>query len=118
MTHRIIYIPQGGNPEVIDCTLTLPAMQALVLGNIEMLYLKGEDAIVFNEEGRLRGFPLNAMVPIPGRGTFDILGPILVVTGDDEGATLGFSGMQLLSMQEQVKSWVNFPRAKFDREDD
>lgn len=63
---------------------TLEELQFFVGGNIEILKMSPKHSMVFNEEGRLLGLPVNRRASelvqsaYPGRPTVEILGDVLV----------------------------------------
>ena len=64
------------------CAFTLPELQALVGGYIEMVYLTNRKILVCNEDGKLTGLPYNpnATVYVRSNGLADIIvGDVLIV---------------------------------------
>jgi hypothetical protein len=103
---RVIYIEPGQEPEVREIESDYKAMQALVGGMLEVLFLDGHSvSLYFNEEGRLTGLPLNRWVPVPHVGTFDILGPMFVSAIDDEGSDVGLTDEQIETWMAAARSW-------------
>ena len=50
---------------------TLKAAQAFVGGYVEMITFPNDDILIFNEEGKLKGLPLNPEATALWRATFD-----------------------------------------------
>lgn len=65
---RVIYKEPGKPAEVREIPNTLEAMQEAVGGYIETLTFATDCAAIVNEEGKLRGLPVN----------FELLGEVLV----------------------------------------
>ena len=52
----------GTRPVIIEIDNTLEALQNMVGGYIETLTVFEDAALVFNEEGRLKGLPVNCRI--------------------------------------------------------
>ncbi|OPZ01312.1 MAG: hypothetical protein BWZ09_02744 [Alphaproteobacteria bacterium ADurb.BinA305] len=80
---------------------TLKATQAAVGGHIEMAFClpsheEGYTVDVYcNEEGRLRGLPLNILNPRTGDV---IVGDVIAVRGDPEGNTVDLTDLEVRAM--------------------
>ncbi len=70
----VILVEPGKYPKLVEIENTLEAMQALVEGDIEE-YMPFDDevAIVCNEEGKMRGLPLNRAVYTDNKEIVDII---------------------------------------------
>lgn len=70
----VILVEQGRYPKLIEIEDTLEAMQSLVEGDIEE-YMPFDDevAIICNEEGKMRGLPLNRAVYVDNKEMVDII---------------------------------------------
>ena len=77
---KVKYYAVGKDPEYKEIENSLEAMQELVNGWIEMVYLDNDNCLVCNEEGRINGMPYNRIY----KG-YDIYGNFFVVGIDDEG---------------------------------
>jgi len=64
----------GENWELIEIENTLQALQKEVGGPIETSFLSTDACIICNEEGLLRGLPLNLYLGYPFVGTLLIVG--------------------------------------------
>lgn len=71
---RAIRKRPGEAPELIVIDNTLRALQEEVGGYIETVTIASGSAIICNEEGRLRGLPLNNTCFGPWAGTIIIVG--------------------------------------------
>jgi len=60
---------------------TLKASQAFVGGYVEMITFPNDDILIFNEEGKLKGLPLNPEATTLWRSTFT---PDKYMTGSDD----------------------------------
>ena len=60
---------------------TLKAAQAFVGGYVEMITFPNDDILIFNEEGKLKGLPLNPEATTLWRSTFT---PDKYMTGSDD----------------------------------
>ena len=60
---------------------TLKAAQAFVGGYVEMITFPNDDILIFNEEGKLKGLPLNLEATALWRSTFT---PDKYMTGADD----------------------------------
>jgi len=79
---KVISIPVGSDPLVVEIAPTLKAMQDLVGGFIEMVPLDGGIELVCDEEGKLKGKPLHLRL-FDGRDF--VAGDCFLVRHDDEG---------------------------------
>ena len=70
----VILVEPGRYPKLIEIEDTLEAMQSLVEGDIEE-YMPFDDevAIICNEEGKMRGLPLNRAVYVDNKEMVDII---------------------------------------------
>ena len=70
----VILVEPGRYPKLIEIEDTLEAMQSLVEGDIEE-YMPFDDevAIICNEEGKMRGLPLNRAVYVDNKEMADII---------------------------------------------
>lgn len=70
----VTLVEPGRYPKLIEIEDTLEAMQSLVEGNIEE-YMPFDDevAIICNEEGKMRGLPLNRAVYVDNKEMVDII---------------------------------------------
>lgn len=70
----VILVEPGRYPKLIEIEDTLEAMQSLVEGDIEE-YMPFDDevAIICNEEGKMRGLPLNRAVYVDNKEMGDII---------------------------------------------
>ena len=70
----VILVDPGRYPKLIEIEDTLEAMQSLVEGDIEE-YIPFDDevAIICNEEGKMRGLPLNRAVYADNKEMVDII---------------------------------------------
>lgn len=64
----------GAQPEIIEVDNTLAALQQEVEGDIEVITLPYDAALICNEEGRILGLPDNGRVC-----GVDVVGTVLVV---------------------------------------
>jgi len=83
MAVRVVIKNPGQPAAVRMISPTLETMQKIVGGYIKIVPfegLRGTD-LIFNEEGRMKGLPINVNLPEWG----SILGPLLVVGRDEEG---------------------------------
>lgn len=91
-TIRVVVADVMKPAEVREIDAGLAGMQGAVGGYIELFSRTPEGLDWWcNEEGRIDGLPLNRIV-LDG---FDIHGPILVTSSDEEGATLGLTDEQV-----------------------
>ncbi|MGH9238791.1 MAG: DUF3846 domain-containing protein [Vicinamibacterales bacterium] len=87
----LLMIPGHAAREVVPANghaFTLDEMQAFVGGYIEILRLPDGRALVINEEGKLRGLPLNpeaTVLAAPRIAPDFIVGPALVCTWNEAG---------------------------------
>ena len=77
---KVKFFGVGQEPCYKDIDNTLEAMQSLVNGYIEMVFIGNDNCIVCNEEGRINGMPYNRICE-----GYDIYGDFFVVGVDDEG---------------------------------
>ena len=70
----VILVEPGRYPKLIEIEDTLEAMQSIVEGDIEE-YMPFDDevAIICNEEGKMRGLPLNRAVYVDNKEMVDII---------------------------------------------
>ena len=70
----VILVEPGRYPKLIEIEDTLEAVQSLVEGDIEE-YMPFDDevAIICNEEGKMRGLPLNRAVYVDNKEMVDII---------------------------------------------
>ena len=71
---------------------------------LEMLPLPGGFDAWFDEEGRLTGKEPNRLIPIPGRGVFDVLGAIVIAASLD-GDTVGMDEVDAERWRRIVAGW-------------
>lgn len=64
----------GAQPEIIEVDNTLAALQQEVEGDIEVITLPYDAALICNEEGRILGLPDNGRVC-----GVDVVGTVLIV---------------------------------------
>lgn len=64
----------GAQPEIIEVNNTLAALQQEVDGDIEVITLPYDAALICNEEGRILGLPDNGRVC-----GVDVVGTVLIV---------------------------------------
>lgn len=94
MKIKALRVPVGGNPTVVEIGNDLGSLQAEVGGYIERIVLgRGLDAYV-NEEGMILGMDYNRTVVTP-YGTIPVVGPMIVVSHDEEGETVGLTEDQI-----------------------
>ena len=77
---KVIVKEPGKTSEYREIDNTLEAMQEIVGGYIECVFLEGGAVMVCNEEGKLMGMQMN----FPFRGDI-IVGTVFVCGTDDEG---------------------------------
>ena len=82
---RVLKVEPGRAPEEIDMPNTLDAFQAAVGGDIEVLGLDSDTALICSEEGKLMGLPPNRRV-----GGDTIAGTFLIA-GDADGGFCSLS---------------------------
>ena len=71
---KVVRKRPGEAPELVEIDNTLEALQREVGGYIETFTIASNATIICNEEGRLRGLPLNNTVLGPWAGTIMIVG--------------------------------------------
>lgn len=87
---KALLVRGDGTREVIETDGDLNALQALVGGMIEMVYVDAEVHAYCNEEGKILGLPVNeeatALVPHMGGGWDVLCGDVVFLgsTGADE----------------------------------
>lgn len=79
---RILFKEPGKDPRQMQIPNTLSVLQQLVDGYIETLTVADDVVLIFNEEGKLRGFEPNFFV---GAIQDVIVGPVIVAGRDEEG---------------------------------
>jgi hypothetical protein len=82
---RVLLFPVKAEPKVMDIAAGLDPMQSLVGGYIENVTLEEGVGLICNEEGKLKGLPLNRYV---AELSDTIRGPFFISRYDDEGATI------------------------------
>ena len=89
---KVLLIPPGAAPQVLEIKHTLKAMQEVVGGTIEAVYPFDDTvALVCHDEGNLLGLPLNRAVRDPATGqVLDIIAGIFFICGlsEDDFASL------------------------------
>lgn len=78
---KIIRKDPGKNPSIIDVENTLEALQEQVGGNIEQITIAEDLVILFDEEGRIKGKPLNEALALHG---LNVPGTALILGVDGE----------------------------------
>ena len=79
---RILIIPPGGVPYPKEIPHTLDAMQAIVGGDIEVLYPFDDPvSVVCNEYGKLFGQPLNRALWDDSGKIYDIIAGTFIIIG-------------------------------------
>ena len=99
----IIRVEQGKGPVLTEVpALNLHTMQRLVGGLIQPLTLDEEEVTLYcNEEGKLRGLPLNTYVTDDWGQVWDINGDFFLCGFDyDEGESIGLT-------TAQATKWMN-----------
>ena len=82
---RILLFPVDVDPKVMDIEKGLEPMQSLVGGYIENVTLEDGVGLICNEEGKLKGLPMNRRV----KELNDIIrGPFFISRYNDEGETV------------------------------
>jgi hypothetical protein len=97
MNREYAVIVRDGTLELVkvEQPITLEYIQGVVGGYIEIAYQRRNLQVYCNEEGKLMGLPLNVM-RLDGE---PLVGPLIVLAGDDEGNTLPLT-------QEEAQSVV------------
>jgi len=90
-TVKVIVARVGEAPVVEDMEDSLAAMQAIAGGYVEHVRLSATVGMYFDEEGRLKGKPLNRLVPDDHGNQWDILGDLFLASHDDEGGLCSLS---------------------------
>lgn len=94
MKIKAVRVPTYGDPQVVEIEDSLEALQREVGGYIErVVFGRGIDAYV-NEEGMILGMDYNRTVITP-YGPIPVVGPMIVVSHDEEGATIGLTEEQI-----------------------
>jgi hypothetical protein len=86
---------------LIDIEATLEAQQALVDGLIEPIQINADLAIMVNEEGRLRGLPLNCQI-----GPHVIVGDFYIGRWDAEGEIQSLTMADILTCVRTLRGEV------------
>ena len=81
-----IFVPvETGIPEIVETEHNLETLQSYVEGNIEIVQLGDTDVnIIVNEEGKIKGLPINKMLLHDGRLVDFLAGNILIFGVDIE----------------------------------
>jgi hypothetical protein len=82
---KVLLFPVKAAPQVLDIAKGLKPMQALVGGYIENVTLEEGVGLICNEEGKLKGLPLNRRIP---EINDTIRGPFCISRYNDEGETV------------------------------
>ena len=88
-------LPQQ-QPVVFETDGSLEQLQKEVGGYIELVRLDAKTDAVVNDEGLLTGLPSHRKV-----GPHDLVGPIVVLSHDDEGDSAGLT-------DAQIEQWTAF----------
>jgi len=82
---RVLLFPVSEDPQDLNIATGLQAMQDLVGGYIENVTLEDGVGLICNEEGKLKGLPMNRRV----KELNDIIrGPFFISRYNDEGETV------------------------------
>jgi len=100
MKTKVIVARVGQNPVVEEMEDSLDAMQDIVGGYIERVRLGDTVDMWFNEEGRLKGLPMNRLVPDDYGNQWDICGNLFLASHNDEGDTTSLSN-------DDLKKWMS-----------
>ena len=98
---EVLFIEPGKYPKTITINDTLEEMQTLVGGYIEEYSPFDDDiSIVCNDEGKIRGMPLNSAVYDPDNGEMiDIIAGSFFIVGTPPGV----ESFQSLTQEQQMK---------------
>ncbi len=81
-TLRVLLVKPGESAQVIDIEKGLKALQAAVGGHIQAVYpFKDSVALVCNDEGKLKGLPLNRVLQGENYAAHDIISGDFLVVG-------------------------------------
>ena len=92
MNIKVIKIPVGSDPMVVQIPNTLDAMKAIVGGWIEIVSLGGGLDLCLNEEGKLLGLPPN--VALFG-GQDVVAGDCFLLRHDEEGEAVSVTAADI-----------------------
>ena len=81
---KAISIPAEGEAQVVEIDNELTALQKAVGGHIETVTIASDACLICDEEGRLKGKPLNARASILG---ILVVGDVLVVGVNEDDFT-------------------------------
>jgi hypothetical protein len=108
MTTYAVVIRPGQEPklEPFPCTDEVGDELRKLIGceMLEMLPIAGNIDAWFDEEGRIYRKEPNRLIPIPGRGQFDVLGTI-VLAWSREGDTLGMDESGAVAWAHIASAW-------------
>lgn len=115
MINSIVIKPNTGKTELVflDDEDTLKALQESVGGLIERVYVNDDMErlkidLYVNEEGKLLDLEENALIIRDG-STFDVLvGPMIFVSCNEEGETVGLSAEQI----EYIIKYIKFGKGR------
>lgn len=90
-TIRALILRVGQPPAIKMIDGSLDGLQALVGGFIELVTIEPGVVAVMNEDGSMLGLPVNRVVARTDGRCFDLVGDVVVVGVDDDGATASLS---------------------------
>ena len=84
---RVLTVPVGEPPRVIELNSDLQSLQTALGGDIEMWAVEGHVGFLSNDTARIDNQPFNRYVVLSDRSVWDIFGPLLLVGVDDAEGT-------------------------------
>ena len=115
---RVLLVEPGKVPRAAEIGDSLEAMQAVVGGTIQAVYLFEEPvALVCHEEGKLLGLPLNRALRLPDAGeVYDIIAGafFLCAAPPDSDRFAGLSEEQLARYAQRFHAIELFPEVRHD----
>lgn len=84
-TRKVLLVEPEKKPRVVEINNTLDALQELVDGYIELIYpFDDEVALVCNEEGKIKGLPLNRALYDEDEEPYEIIAGNFFIIGAPE----------------------------------
>lgn len=88
---RALILRVGQPPETKTIDGSLEGLQKIVGGYIELVTIEPGVVAVMNEDGRMLGLPVNRIVARTDGRCYDLVGDVVLVGVDADGATASLS---------------------------